>query len=110
LNYRRNGNILEFGFNGNINNGFYHFICEIVEFRNGEFGLNVYAKCSIGFDKLWNESFIKRTNDFSKLCSYLNRNVLDILIRFNNFLKSEFLISHYDIDQEGVDIFNPRLN
>ena len=110
LKYRRNGNILEFGFNGDINNGFYHFNFEIVEFRNGEFGLNVYSKCVNNNNKIWNESFIKRTDSFAKLCSYLNRDVLDLLVRFNNFLKSEFGISHYDIDQEGVDVFNPRLN
>jgi hypothetical protein len=110
LNYRRNGNILEFGFNSNIDNGFYYFTCEVVEFRNVEFGLNAYTRCIIDNNKLWDESFIKRTDNFVKLCSYLNRDILDLLVRFNNFLKSEFGISHYDIDQEGVDVFNPRLN
>jgi hypothetical protein len=110
LNWRRSGNILDLGFRGDLQGGFYHFTCEVVEYRNGEFGLNVYAKCLFGGKKVWDENLIKRTDNFIVLCSILNRDVLDLLVRFNNFLKSEFKISHYDIDQEGTEVFNPRLN
>ena len=115
LKYRRNGRILELGFSDTINYDpknqvFYHFSMEIVEYVNGAYGLNVYAKCIGNGKTIYNESMIKRVDNFGDLVNLIKRPTFNMLIEFNNYLSKIFDKSHFSITDKGVVMFNPKMN
>lgn len=119
MKYRRSGSILSIGFDNHIVYGqhedgkeesvFYYFLIEIVKFRD-EYSLNVYAKCHGNGQQIYNESMIKKAMPYKEMISNLKRPAFNMLVDFNNFIKSYFGESHFSVKDKNTIVFNPRLN
>jgi hypothetical protein len=104
------GNIIEFNFDGSVEGGFYYFLIEVIHLSKEKFTLKVNAKSIVNNKVQYQKEMSRKVNSFNDLCSLINRDVLDMLITFNNFISDEFGVSNFQFDQEGISIFNPRLN
>lgn len=119
LKYRRSGSVLSIGFNDIIIYGksedgreesvYYHFLIEIVRFRD-EYALNVYARCYGNGHQIYSESIIKKSMPYTEMISLLKRPVLNLLIDFNNYIERMFGKSNFSVKDKNKIIFNPNMN
>jgi hypothetical protein len=88
---RLSKNLLNIGFNKNLENVFLYFVIEIVDHDFSKSYLcNCYAKCIKNGESIYDEKISKSLINYNDLVDLMNGKILDILIDFTKFSDKNF--------------------
>jgi hypothetical protein len=95
LNYRRlSNNLINIGFQEGTDDVLTYFSIEIVEHKSvgsiSKYLCNIYAKCIESNKVLFDEKINKSLMSYDQLISLINKEGLDLLIKFTRFVNSKY--------------------